>query len=80
MHQDYVASRCSILDDLERYSINLFDAFVETGDPRSRIASGAQIPEVGMPSSETISATAHLEHRVAADSQKTTYARDDAVR
>ena len=46
MHQDHVTSRRRILDDLERYSSDLFDAFVETGDPRSRITRGTQIPEV----------------------------------
>jgi hypothetical protein len=49
MHQENITSRCSILVDLERYSIDLFDAFVETSDTISRVARGTQIPEVRMP-------------------------------
>jgi len=46
VHQDHVTRRCSVLDDLQRYSINHFGTFVEPGDTRSRIASGTQISEV----------------------------------
>ena len=49
MHQDHVAGRCSILDDLERNSIYLFDALVKTGNTLSWIATGRQIPEVRVP-------------------------------
>ncbi len=48
MHQDHVTGRCSVLDDLKRYSIDLFDALVETGDTRSGITGGTQIPYIRM--------------------------------
>lgn len=49
MHQDHVTSRGSILDDLKRYSVNLFDAFVETSDTRLGISGRTQIAEVRVP-------------------------------
>ena len=49
MHQDHVTGRGRILDDLERYPVNLLDTFVKPRDPRFRIARGAQIPEVRVP-------------------------------
>ena len=49
MHQDHVASRRRILEDLKRYSIDLFDRFVEPGNTRSRITGSTQIPEVRVP-------------------------------
>ena len=49
MHQDYVAGRGRILDDLERDAIDLFDTFVKPGNPRCRISRGAQIAEVRVP-------------------------------
>ena len=49
VHQDHVTSRCSILYDLELYSIDLFDTFVEPGEMCSRITSSTQVPEVRVP-------------------------------
>jgi hypothetical protein len=49
MHQDHVTSRRRILDNLERYPIDLFSTFVKSRDPLFRIARGVQIPEVRMP-------------------------------
>jgi len=49
VHEDHVPGRGGILDDLERYPINLLDTFVKPGDPRFRIARGVQIPKVRVP-------------------------------
>lgn len=49
MHQDYVTRRRGILDNLERYQIDLSNTFVKPRDPRFRISRGVQIPEVQMP-------------------------------
>jgi hypothetical protein len=49
MHQDHVTGRRSVLDDLQRYPIDLCDTFVKPRYPRSRISSGAQFPEVRVP-------------------------------
>jgi hypothetical protein len=49
VHQDYIACRGGILDDLERYPIDFFDTFVKPRYPRFWIACGAQISEVGVP-------------------------------
>src|SRR5215831_17863443 len=67
MHQEHITSRCSIFDDLKRYSIDLFDAFVETSDTTCRIASGTQIPKVRMllePSPELDTSTSTLWRRI----------------
>jgi hypothetical protein len=49
MHQDDVAGRSGILDNLERYPVHLFDTFVKPLYPGTRIARGVQIPQVRVP-------------------------------
>jgi hypothetical protein len=46
VHQDHVTGRGSILDHLERYSINVFDTFVKPRNARVTISGGAQIPDL----------------------------------
>jgi hypothetical protein len=49
MHQDHVSSRPSILDNLKRNPVHLFEPFVESCGTRSRSAASAQIAHVRMP-------------------------------
>ena len=49
VHQDHVAGRRCVLENLERYPIDLFDMLVKPRDPRRRIARRGQIPKVRVP-------------------------------
>lgn len=46
VHEDDVARRGSILDDLERYTVYLFDTAVEASDTGIAVAIGAQVVKI----------------------------------
>ena len=41
MHENYITRRCSILKDLELYSIDLFSTFLKASDSHFGITGGA---------------------------------------